>query len=73
MMGTVTLMVGSKVVGEVQADEDGEILVKQYKVWLCEACIEGLGVMCHSPGCALIRHKVDIPIEREVLEEVTGR
>jgi hypothetical protein len=43
---------------------------KQYKIWLCNGCIDGVGEMCHVPECALCRHSVDIPIGREMLELV---
>lgn len=36
-------------------------------MWLCEACIDGEGEECHTPGCALWLHSVDLPIHREVL------
>jgi hypothetical protein len=29
---------------------------------LCEACIDGEGEECHTPGCDLFPHAVDIPI-----------
>lgn len=38
-----------------------------YAVQLCEACIDGIGQCCHTPGCAMIRHPVDIPFNREEL------
>lgn len=42
------------------------ILLKQIVIWICEPCLNGDGEMCHVPGCALIRHKVDLPIESYV-------
>ncbi len=41
--------------------------VKEYLIELCDACIAGEGRECHTPGCALWLHRVDIPIERELL------
>lgn len=29
---------------------------------ICEACIDGVGDECHTAGCALFLHSVDIPI-----------
>lgn len=34
-------------------DEPAVFLVK---IWLCAACLEGLGEECHTPGCALWMH-----------------
>jgi len=42
------------------------VKLKYIKIWICEDCLNGIGEVCHTPGCALIRHKVDLPIdERE--------
>ena len=38
-------------------------------VRLCVACIKGEGQECHTPGCALFLHRVDIPIMEELLED----
>lgn len=40
---------------------------KYWALRLCDACIDGVGAMCHDPECALCRHKVDLPICRELL------
>ena len=42
--------------------------VKVYKIFLCDDCIEGAGEECHTPGCTLYLHSVDIPIGKELLE-----
>jgi hypothetical protein len=47
-----------------------DITVKEYAISLCQACIDGKGRECHTPGCALFLHSVDIPIHREVLTEI---
>lgn len=36
--------------------------VREYKLWLCDPCVDGKGSECHTPGCALFLHAVDIPI-----------
>ncbi len=41
------------------------MIVKQIVIWICEACLKGEGEVCHTPGCALCRHKVDLPIHEE--------
>ena len=46
--------------------------IKLITIHVCEACLDGQGEVCHTPGCALFLHKVDLPIHPEmytVLEE----
>ena len=46
--------------------------LKRIEVTICEACLNGERGVCHTPGCALCRHAVDLPIdplEYIVLEE----
>jgi hypothetical protein len=44
--------------------------VKEYAIYLCQECIDGIGKECHTPGCALFLHTVDLPIHREGLTEI---
>ena len=44
-----------------------DITMRQVIVGLCEACIDGIGEECHTPGCILWLHKVDIPIGHDLL------
>lgn len=42
---------------------DEDIPVRKYSIDLCDACIDGLGEECHTPGCALwIHDSPGIPI-----------
>lgn len=46
--------------------------LKKIEITICEACLEGRGKECHTPGCALFLHIVDLPIDPgmyEVIEE----
>lgn len=49
--------------------------LKLVKIWLCEACLNGEGEECHTPGCALWIHSSPghpiIPELYEVLNEFT--
>lgn len=36
--------------------------LKTVKITICEACLRGEGDECHTPGCALYLHSVDLPI-----------
>ena len=37
-------------------------------IWICEACLDGSGKECHTPGCSLFLHKVDLPIDPRLYE-----
>lgn len=40
-----------------------EWAVHRYAIYLCDACIQGIGQQCHSPGCALFLNRCpDIPV-----------
>lgn len=41
--------------------------VSEYLIRLCDACIDGEGQECHTPGCAMFLHSVDLPFHREIL------
>ena len=32
-------------------------------ITICEPCLNGQGSECHTPGCALCLHRVDLPID----------
>ncbi len=40
--------------------------IKKIEIWLCELCLNGEGEECHTPGCALFLHSVDLPIAPEL-------
>jgi hypothetical protein len=40
--------------------------LKLVRMWICQACLDGDGDECHTPGCALYLHSVDLPIAPEV-------
>lgn len=47
--------------------------LKSVKIWICQACLDGQGEECHTPGCSLFLHRVDLPIAPglyEVLAEI---
>lgn len=37
--------------------------LKTIEIMICEACLAGKGEECHTPGCALWLHTVDLPID----------
>ena len=53
-------------------DDDGERdeypPVHLVQLRICQACLDGTGSECHTPGCALWLHSVDLPIHRELYE-----
>lgn len=40
--------------------------LKRIEIAICEACLDGVGSECHTPGCALWLHRVDLPIHPEL-------
>jgi hypothetical protein len=32
------------------------------EIRICEACLNGEGRECHTPGCAYFLHEVDLPV-----------
>ena len=49
---------------------NADIPVRRVIINLCQACIDGVGQECHTPGCALFLHSVDLPIGEELIEDV---
>lgn len=50
--------------------------LKRVEITICEACLDGEGDECHTPGCALYLHSVDLPIAPEmykVIDEYDGQ
>lgn len=39
--------------------------LKKVEIMICEGCLDGVGEECHTPGCALWLHRVDLPIDPE--------
>jgi hypothetical protein len=54
----------------MNVSQTDEPVCRQYVIQLCDPCIAAEGQECHTPGCALWLHSVDLPIHREVLTEV---
>lgn len=46
------------------------IMLKQIVIWICEPCLNGEGSECHTPGCALWLHRVDLPIAPELYIDI---
>jgi hypothetical protein len=40
--------------------------IKHIAIKICEACLDGVGDECHTPGCALWLHSVDLPIDENL-------
>lgn len=45
--------------------------LKIVEIRLCEACLDGVGQECHTPGCALFLHRVDLPIHPELYRVIS--
>ena len=46
--------------------EDKKIIMKTLNLQICNDCIKGIGEECHTPGCALFLHAVDLPIDERL-------
>lgn len=45
--------------------------LKRIEITVCEACLEGKGGECHTPGCAYFLHAMDIlPIHPAMYETI---
>lgn len=44
--------------------------LKRVELTICQPCLDGDGDECHTPGCALWMHRVDIPIDRSTYRVV---
>lgn len=44
--------------------------IKQVVINICEDCLEGKGDECHTPGCAMFMHTVDLAIHPDMYEVV---
>ena len=42
--------------------------VKTIIINICEACLNGVPEECHTPGCALYLHTINLPINPEFYE-----
>ena len=47
--------------------------LKQIKITICEACLNGEGQECHTPECAMFLHAVGLPIHPEMYEVLQER
>ena len=45
-------------------------MLKTIKITICQDCLDGKGQECHTPGCALWLHSVDLPIDERLYEVV---
>lgn len=39
--------------------------IKRVEMLVCEACLDGVGDECHTPGCAMFMHRVDLPFHAD--------
>lgn len=42
--------------------------LRKITIIICQACLDGEGSECHTAGCALYLHRVDLPIHPELYE-----
>ena len=45
-------------------------MLKTIKITICQDCLDGKGQECHTPGCALFLHSVDLSIDKNLYEVI---
>jgi hypothetical protein len=50
--------------------DTGEYELVTVQMTICRPCLDGVGSECHTPGCALWMHRVDLPIRPEFYQVV---
>lgn len=45
--------------------------LKLIQIRICEPCLKGEGQECHTAGCALWLHRVDLPIDEGLYEVIS--
>jgi hypothetical protein len=40
--------------------------IKHIAIRICKTCLDGVGEVCRTPGCALYLHSVDLPIDENL-------
>ena len=45
--------------------------LKRVEMLVCTACLDGIGEECHTPGCSMFLHSVDLPFPKDTYREVT--
>jgi len=48
------------------AEQPDGVAVHRVAIQICQPCLDGEGHECHTPGCALWLHRVDLPIHEGV-------
>lgn len=46
--------------------DEPTITLREITIVICRLCLDGQGSECHTPGCALYLHRVDLPIAPEM-------
>ena len=49
-----------------------DVSLKRVEMIICQACLDGVGQECHTPGCAMFLHRIDLPFPKDVYVEVTA-
>jgi hypothetical protein len=41
-------------------------MLRKIEIIICDKCLNGIGEECHTPGCALYLHRVDLPVDKRL-------
>ena len=65
----VEAVIGNEALKALRALRRAEVQVAHVKIHLCSFCLEGVGKVCNTPGCALCRHdSPGFPIDPRLYE-----
>jgi hypothetical protein len=45
-------------------------MLRKIEIIICDDCLKGIGKECHTPGCALYLHRVDLPIDKRLYKTI---
>ena len=48
-------------------------MIQQIVIWICDDCLAGVGDECHTAGCALFFHSVDLAIDENMYTVIGAR
>lgn len=61
----------SRVPAPIYEEERHHYGLRQVLIWICDACLDGLGGECHTPGCTLwLNRAPDLSLRNNPMVEI---
>ena len=51
---------------KITSAEKPKIAVHLVAIQICQPCLDGEGQECHTPGCSMFLHRVDLPFHEGI-------